>query len=81
MSRPTSIARRSPAAGWGQRRVPDGGGVVVVVVAAEPDILLPPADVVERVAAFGPALDQVVAPKELDRNLLVGRGICGRSAA
>ena len=50
----------------------DGGGVVVVVVAAEPDILLPPADVVERVAAFAPALDQVVAPKELDRNLIVG---------
>jgi endonuclease/exonuclease/phosphatase family metal-dependent hydrolase len=43
----------------------------VVVVAAEPDILVPPADVVERVAAFAPALDRVVAPKALDRNLLV----------
>ena len=44
----------------------------MVVVAAEPDIALPPADVVERVAAFAPALDQGVSPKELDRNLIVG---------
>ena len=44
----------------------------MAAVAVEPDILLPPADVVARIAAFAPALDQVVAPKELDRNLLVG---------
>ncbi len=41
-------------------------------MAAEPDIGFPPADVASRVAAFAPALDQVVAAKELDRNLLVG---------
>jgi endonuclease/exonuclease/phosphatase family metal-dependent hydrolase len=44
----------------------------MVVVAAEPDILVPPAEVVARVASFTPALDQVIAAKELDRNLLVG---------
>ena len=38
---------------------------------AAPVIELPPTEVVERVAAFGPALDVVVAPKELDRNLLI----------
>ena len=38
----------------------------------DPDIAHPPDDVAARVAAFAPALDQVVAAKELDRNLLVG---------
>ena len=37
----------------------------------EPEIASPPSDVLERLAAFVPALDQFVPAKELDRNLLV----------
>jgi endonuclease/exonuclease/phosphatase family metal-dependent hydrolase len=44
----------------------------VEIVPPDPDIAHPPDDVAGRVAAFAPALDQVVAAKELDRNLLVG---------
>lgn len=39
---------------------------------ADPDLAVPPADVAARLAAFAPALDAVLTPKELDRNLLVG---------
>lgn len=41
-------------------------------MAPDPEIAVPPDDVAARVAAFAPALDKVLAPKELDRNLLVG---------
>ena len=41
-------------------------------MAPDPDLTVLPDDIAARVAAFAPALDRVVAPKQLDRNLLVG---------